>query len=156
MTFSLESVLDTVASAIEKPPLLPEGHYTWVIKKPHTHQTRGSDGQFEVLEWQVEVVAAQEDVDEADLEAFGDPAGTGSRFSFFFNKEEPTKAEGTLFRMTRFLVDILEAGDESMPLTELLANAVNCQFVAKNSWKASKEDSRIFYANIDGNPAKAD
>lgn len=149
MSMNFLEQLKTPASAIERPPLIPVGTYTAMVKRLPTSDEIG-DGKWDVLDFQLQLVAAQEDVDQADLEAFG---GLGPhatlRHRFMFNKEDDAAFKRTLYNLKRFLIDHLKIqGTDDSSLSELIDQSINTSCLVAVKWRADKNDPEVQYAEV--------
>lgn len=134
--------LNTEAGAIEKPPVLPRGTFTWKVSKAHTESKAGG-GKWDVVTIPVVPVAADEDVDPDMLAAFGDlKQGVNSvRFMFSTDPAERANFERTLFNLKQFLLVTLKVdGDDSMTLKQLLAKAPGCEFKGQAEHRVDGEN----------------
>jgi hypothetical protein len=141
--------LNTKASSIERPPLIPVGTYVAVVSKVPSIETIG-DGKWDVLDFQMRLQAPQDDVDMDDLAAYGglNPSSV-LRQRFMFAKEDEAAFKRTLFNLKRFLQEHLKIdSDENTPLKELIDMSVNHQCLAYVKWRADKNDPELFYNEI--------
>lgn len=146
---NLMDALNTRSGDVEKPPVLPMGTYTWSISGPHT-QTTSRSGEWDIIEFPVVAVAAEDDVDPEALEAFGSLRSARNRVSFMFGTAPEKKADNdrTIYRLKKFLLDILQVeGDENTTLRELLAAAPNHQFRAQAKWRQDGEETYVDLAS---------
>jgi hypothetical protein len=114
------------ANEVEKPPLPPIGKYVMMVTNDPTVVARNSDkGEFEIVDFKLQGVQALDDVDLDELAKFGGAKGVMVQHSFVFNTdpEEEANFQRTEYNLTRFLVDTLKAGDDSMSLGQLMGNA---------------------------------
>ena len=114
------------AAEVEKPPLCPIGDYVMMVVNDPQPVAKSSDkGNFEIVDFEFQGVIALDTVDQDEMKAFGKPAGVRVRHSFVFNTDPDEEAnfDRTLYNMTRFLVDVLKVGDDSMSVSQLLGNA---------------------------------
>lgn len=137
--------LDTRASDVQKPPALPQGTYVWSVSKaPAISQTQSGD--WDIVEFQIRAVSAEQDVDPDELEAFGQVSAAMNRISFMFPTDPAKDADRkrTLHRLKKFLVDTLRVdASEDATIKELLAAAVGCQFLAVASWRQVEDDTYV-------------
>lgn len=129
MDFS--SALDQVANEIEEPKNLPQGTYIWsVFKIPVVSQSKSGD--WDIVEFPIRSVSAEDDVDADEVEEFGNVAGQMGRISFMFPTDPDKKNDHdkSMDRMKKFLLNILQCGDDQSTIKELMASSVNCQFFA--------------------------
>lgn len=128
--------LNTKASDIEKPSLMPAGTYIWVVNKPH-RETTSRDGKWSSIEIPVLPKAPYDDAEDVDLDelaAYGDlKSGANTiRFMLDTTAEGKVELEKFLFNLKRFLLDTLKVeGDEDSTIKELLAKAVGAEFIAQ-------------------------
>ena len=146
---NFNDVLKTKVADIERPPLLPVGTYKAVVKKIPSMETSG-DGKWDFLDFQLGLIAAEEDVDADALKEYGGlSAATIVRQRFMFNKEDDAAFKRTLFNVKRFLYDHLQiAGDDNSNLMEVLNQSVNSQCLVFMKWRADKNDAEIQYSEI--------
>lgn len=131
------SALETKASEVEKPVTLPQGTYTWVVTKVPTQETNKS-GEWNIVEFPIKAVAAEEDVDADDLNEFGSLDSAFSRVSFMFptDPDKENDVKKTLYRMKNFMQNTLAVDcDEDSSLKEMMAASVNCQFLGSCVWR---------------------
>lgn len=134
--------LNTEASAVEKPPVLPRGTYTWKVTKAHS-ESKAAGGKWDVVTIPVVPVAADEDVDPDMLAQFGDlKQGTNSiRFMFPTDPAERANFDRTLFNLKNFLLSTLQVdGNESMTLKQLLGKIPGCEFKGQADHRVDGEN----------------
>jgi len=129
MDFS--SALDQPANEIEEPKNLPRGTYIWTVYKvPVVSQTK--TGDWDIVEFPIRTVSPEDDVDADELEEFGNPAGQMGRIPFMF-PTDPDKVNDhkkSMDKLKKFMINTLQAGDDTSTMKELMAASVNCQFFA--------------------------
>jgi hypothetical protein len=149
MNFS--EILNKKMDEIERPPLLPVGHYTAKIVKPPVLSDKSSDkGSWDILEFTLMPVAAGEDVDTDDLAKFGafGPA-SAQRLSFMFNKEDQLACDRTTFNLKNFLTEHCGiTGDDKSSLKELLDQSVGAHCMMFIRWEPDRNNPEIQYARI--------
>ena len=148
---NFNDVLNKKASEIERPPLLPPGHYVAQVAKVPAMDTKSSDkGSWDVLDFTLLPISAGEDVDPELLTAYGALGPmSAQRHSFMFNKDDQPAFDRTLFNLKRFLLDHLQiAGDDSSSLKELLDQAVGTQCLMFIRWDADRNDPEIQYPRV--------
>lgn len=139
---------------IVRPPLPPPGGWLFRIVKPHdkrdVNSTSGDGRAWESIEFQCRGVAPTADVDSDAAREYGDPGKIMQRVSFMFDKNDEVAFTQTENQLKRFLKDHVKCWPENsdMTLNEAMAAAVNGEFVGTIVWKADKNDSDIFHANI--------
>jgi hypothetical protein len=145
--------LDRRGEEIERPPLVPVGTYLWTVAKIPEMDTI-ADGRFDIVDFQLRCIAAQDDVDPDALAEYsqkaGNIAGLTRRHRFLFNTEDEGAFNRTLFNMKRFVKEHLGIDDfDSIPLKEALARCVNAQCLASVRWRPDPKDAEIMYDEID-------
>ena len=146
MNFS--DMLDKRAADVEVPLDLPRGTYIWAVSKiPTASQT--ASGEWNIVEFPIKSVSAEDDVDPDEIEEFGNVSGQPSRISFMFptDPDKENDFRKTENRMKAFMIDTLRAGDDEMTLKELMAASVNCQFMGIASYKVQGENSYLEVKN---------
>ena len=148
---NFNDVLNKKAAEIERPPLLPVGHYTAKVAKIPSMDTKSTEkGSWDILDFALLPVSAGEDVDLDLLAKFGafGPASV-QRFSFMFNKDDQAAFDRTLFNLKRFLLDHLQiAGDDNSSLKELLDQSVGAHCLMFIRWEPDRNDPEIQYPRI--------
>lgn len=148
MPMNFNDVLNTKVDSIERPPLIPIGTYRAVVKKIPSLET-SNDGKFDFVDFSLQLVEAQDDVDQDDLKFFGGLNNTYTRHRFLFNKEDDTAFKRTLFNLKRFLIDHLQIeSDPEKDLKESLNASVNMPCMVFMKWRADKNDPEIQYSEI--------
>jgi len=142
--------LSVKASAVEKPPLPPIGHYIFQItKKPEIKESETSP--WSSINFQCQAVGVFEDADDVDaddLKKFGGYKNVFSRYSFMFNDEDEVQQQRSTYSLTRFLVDHLGL-DEDVSLMENLTASLNKRFVGKLRHRPDKNKPEDVYAEIE-------
>jgi len=152
--------LNTKASEVEKPEVLPEGTYIWKVSKLFKN-SQTSSGEWDIINIPVTPVMAYADADDVDadaLEKFGDvKAGVNSiRFMFPTEADKENDRKRALFNLKRFLLDTLRvAGDEDSTLKELLTMAVGCEFIAQAKHRHDAERDATFVDVVSWMPTDA-
>jgi hypothetical protein len=148
---NFNDVLNKKAADIEAPPLLPAGTYTMKVAKVPSMDTKTTDkGSWDIIEFTLLPVSAQEDVDQEALAKYG-PFGPASaqRLSFMFNKEDQVAFDRTLFNLKRFLLDHLQiGGDDNSSVKELMDQTVGQQCDAFIRWEPDRNNPETIYARI--------
>ena len=150
------AALDTKASDVEKPPVQPQG--TYILTKIPTMSTTKS-GEWTIVEFPLKAVAAEDDVDPEELEAFGALSGALGRISFMATTADTPEGEAdrkkVLYRIKKFCQNTLRVdAEEDASIRELLDASVNCQFLAQATWRQSDDGEETFidvkgYAPLD-------
>lgn len=145
MAFSFQEALNQPVDSIERPPLPPLGHYEWVVSKVPTMTERG---QYDIIEFPMQAVAPQEDVDTDELKAFGQVKKIVVRHSFLFDREDDVAAQTTLSRLRTFLEKHLLVKFEGVPLKQALNDSVNKHFLGQLRYRADKTDPSTQYPEM--------
>lgn len=140
--------LNTKVSDVERPPLMPVGTYRWMVEKLPAIDTIG-DGKWDVVDFPLKCIGAEEDVDADALSEFGNINNVRMRHRFMFNKEDEAEFKRTEYNLKRFCLDTLRVdADEGATFKELLNGSVNCQLMATVRWRTDKRDGETQYAEI--------
>jgi hypothetical protein len=138
--------LDVQADSVEAPPLLPVGTFIWEVHKDYEVRAAGDD--WEAIEWLVRCVSAEDDVDEDELEAFGDPAGEMARISFMAptasGKEGDRGRQQTLNSIKNFITNSLQVDGSGLSMSELMAAAKGEQFMAQATHEQDKNNPDVY------------
>jgi len=148
MALNFSDALNTKTSEIERPPLLPIGHYIAIVEKMPSFDTI-ADGRFDVVDFILKIQSAGDDIDPDDIEEYGDVTAARVRHRFLFNKEEQANFNQTLYNLKRFLQEhlLIDMNDDT-PLKESLNNALNQQCLIAIKWRADRNDAEIQYAEV--------
>jgi hypothetical protein len=146
MDFS--AALDTPRGKIEKPKVLPQGTYIWTVTKFVISRVKSANGEWDVVEFKVRAVSAEEDVDQDALAEFGDLKNAVNRISFMFTTASDGENERTLTqnRLDKFLAETLRVDgcdNDETTLKEMLAASPNCQFMGRAVWRPVGEDTYV-------------
>lgn len=145
--------LNTKASDIEKPSLMPIGTYVWAVNKAH-RESISKDGKWATIE--IPCVPKMpyeeaEDVDTDELASYGDlKAGSNSiRFMLDTTAEGKVDQEKFLYNLKRFLLETLRVeGDEDSTIKELLAKAVGCEFIAQAAHRVVPDRNNETFCDV--------
>lgn len=152
MGLNFTDSLNTDTTDVERPPLLPQGVYRWVVEKPAAMDSVGKDGQFDVCDFQLRCIDATESVDADEVREFIQKAGqlnnVRRRLRFMFDKEDEGKFKASMFRLKDFVQTHLGVGEFRGTMKELLAAAVNQQCLGTIKWRVDKDDPERFYDEI--------
>lgn len=145
--------LDTKASDVEKPPVLPAGTYIWTVVKVPTISTSKS-GEWSIIEFPIKAVSAEDDVDPEELSEYGSLNSALNRVSFMAptadTEEAASDRKKTLYRVKKFCQNTLRVdADEDASIRQLLDASVNCQFLAQATWRSS-DDGEETYVDVKG------
>jgi len=150
MALNFSDVLKTKVTDIERPPLIPMGHYIGQIVKVPALAEVGKDSEYDTCDFPIQLMAPQDDVNTDDLQAYG---GLGKHSTvnrrFMFNKNDEGAFKRSLFQMRRFLEDHLKSdGAENMELKQALNESFGKQLIVFIKHRQDKEDKELFYAEI--------
>lgn len=139
--------LDRSMDDIKRPPPLPVGNYTFRITKVPGEAVEIQGKPYERLDFPVAAIAALDDVDADELEAFGKVEGAPSRVSFLFNTDpaEERSFENTLNDVKAFLD---KCGVEGGTLKERIARSANAQFIGEISHRQDPNNAENVFAEI--------
>lgn len=148
MPMNFSEVLNTKVQEIERPPLIPVGTYkVMVLKIPSIDSS--NDGKWDFVSFPLRFLEAQDDVDQSELQAYGDLKNAFLSRRFMFNKEDDTAFKREEYNLRNFLENTLlvEMNGETS-LKEALNNSVNRQFLAFVRTRPDKENKEIIYNEI--------
>lgn len=142
--------LNTKVGDVERPPLLPVGTYRWVVEKIPEQDVVGQGDQYDVINFTLRCLGAEDDVDADALKEFGgDLSNVRMRHSFLFDREDKHRAEQSLYRLKVFLEDHLQvAGAADMSLKEALNASVQHQCLGYVAWRQNKQNPEVQDAEI--------
>jgi hypothetical protein len=145
------SALDTQASAVEKPPVMPQGTYVWGVSKIPALSVSKS-GEWNIVEFPIRGVSAEDDVDPEELQAFGAATSAMNRISFMSPTEEGPEGDASrakmMYQLKRFMEETLRVDvEDGATLREMMNASINCQFMAQAVWNPS-DDGQETYINV--------
>ena len=115
MTTNLESLLSTNCEEIKEPLRAPIGTYIGKIGTPRFRTLNKKDGgKSDCVDFPIEFLSAQEDVDSAELEKAGGAEGKKTMHTFFLTEE-------SLFYLKRFIQDHVGVDTENKTLGQAIA-----------------------------------
>ncbi len=136
------SVLDKPTEEIKRPPALPMGTYVFVCKGL-PRQDKSSKKQTEFVEFTVNPIQAQDDVDADALKEFTDAFGgiqdKVQKLTFYLT-------DNSIYRLKEFMIDDLKIEEEET-LRPMLEKTVGAQFLGQIKHTPS-DDGKGVYANI--------
>ena len=137
------AMLDTHSNDVQKPKVQPQGTYAWTVTKYVMSSVSSAKGDWDVVEFKIRAVRAEDDVDPDQLEEFGDLKMAMNRVSFMFSKATDAENErvAALAKLNKFLLETL--GIEPASVREMCAQAVNCQFLGRSVWRVVGDDTYI-------------
>jgi len=150
MDFS--QALDVKVDDIETPPLLPQGTYIWKITKLPVSET-SSSGEWSWVSFNCVAIAAEEDVDTDELDAYGSLSGAFGQVRFMAptDPEQTTEFNRALDQIKKFCLNTLRVEvDGDANLSELLNGAVGCEFYARAVHEIRKNDPDITDLRVKG------
>jgi hypothetical protein len=142
--------LDQKADDQEKPKDPPQGTYIWVVSKEPSI-TRTGNGEWDVVEFPIKAVAAEEDVDADSLEEYGPVDGIRSRISFLSPtaEDQDNDRKRTLDQINKFMERTLLLDDfDTMTTREAMSASVNHQFMGQLVWEPRKDDPEIIQVRV--------
>jgi hypothetical protein len=141
-------ILTKSAESIERPPLPPKGTYEFVITaQAKTRDIESDKFHGEAVEFPVRGVNAMEDVDSAELKAYGAPKNIVTRHSFMFNGTDENEFQRSEFALKEFLVTHL-GQDPKLSMKELMNGAVNKHFLAYVDYRPDGRNPDNLFVNI--------
>lgn|SRR5690606_913639 len=141
------ALADKKLEDVERPPLLPMGHYRFKVEKMPEMDVN-PDSEWYIIEFLCRAQEALDDVDPDSLQEFGAVTNGVLRKTFMCDREDEGAAKQMLYNVKRFLVDHLQCADESMSLKEGLAQSVGAEFTGQVVHKQDKNDKELFHANL--------
>jgi hypothetical protein len=134
------AILDTPSQEIERPKPLPQGTYTCVVNGlPRMDKSAKKGTEF--VEFNLNILAAGEDVDEDALGEMGGIAGKSTRVTFYLT-------ESSVWRLKKFLVDDLGIEEEDdLTLRGMISMAPGRQVLAHIKHTPSDDGTSVF-ANV--------
>lgn len=137
-TPNFRSLLSRPAASIERPKPLPVGTYLATVGSHRFDKSAKKGTDF--VEFELNIVQPQEDVDAEALVAFGSVTGKKQRLTFYVT-------EDSLWRLTEFLKTLDLVADETSSIEELLPQTANRPVLAKIKHTPS-ENGEVIYAEI--------
>lgn len=134
------AILDTPSQEIERPKPLPQGTYTCVVNGlPRMDKSTKKGTEF--VEFNLNILAAGEDVDEDALGEMGGIAGKSTRVTFYLT-------ESSVWRLKKFLVDDLGIEEEDdLTLRGMISMAPGRQVLCHVKHTPSDDGTSVF-ANV--------
>lgn len=146
-----KSSLDRHLEEVERPPILPLGHYIWnITKHPSNDPLTGKDGTpYTKLTFHLGCISAHDDVDEDELSAYGNCNGAYGKLDFLFNEAEgeERKFEETLFRVKTFL-EACGIDMKGKSTGEALAESVGASFLGEVKHRPDPNNPDRIYEEI--------
>lgn len=132
------AILDTPSQEIERPKPLPQGTYTCVVNGlPRMDKSAKKGTEF--VEFNLNILAAGEDVDEDALSEMGGIAGKSTRHTFYLT-------DASIWRLKKFLDDC-GIEEEDLTLRQRLGLTPGRQVVCHIKHSPS-DDGTSVYANV--------
>lgn len=148
---SFTEILNKKIDDIEAPKNMPTGTYLWSITSlPKTSEI--AEGKYDVVDYELNCLGAQDDVDAAALAAYGNVLGKKIRHRFMFDKLDTTNFDRNLYFWKIFNENTLGIKEDS--IKETLNAAVGKQLYAKIRWRHDTRLDRTF--DEIGDTAKVD
>lgn len=133
------ALLDKPSSEIERPKPLPQGTYICVVKGL-PKQDVSSKKKTEYVEFTLQPIQAQDDVDAEELQAMGGLADKTIRDTYYIT-------DNSLWRLKEFLDNCGVPDDEGMSLRQRIAETPGKQVGVFIKHTAS-DDGKAVYANV--------
>ena len=149
---SVTEILNNKKEDVRKPPLPPIGHYRLKVYRKYDIR-KSSDGRWSFLEIYCQAQAAQEDVDEEDMQEYGRAVDSiRIRNTFIYNTSDDDDAEeanqDTSWRLQEFLDRLgVEAKSDETQL-EQLSRAEGLEFIGFVTHKPDKNNPEIVRTQI--------
>ena len=133
------AILDTPSQEIERPKPLPQGTYTCVINGlPRMDKSAKKGTEF--VEFNLNILAAGEDVDEDALSEMGGIANKSTRITFYLT-------ENSVWRLKKFLAEDLQIEKDDVTLRQMIGMALGRQVLAHIKHTPSDDGTSVF-ANV--------
>lgn len=146
MAMNFANILNDKLEDVKRPPNVPVGTYRVSVKAiPEIVERKN----FEILEFQLQLVEAQEDVDQEDLKNYGGLGPTARvRRAFMFNTEDDAAFKRTEFDLRRFLEDHLKCATPDMAMKEAINASMGAQCLAFINWRQDGQDPEVQHNNV--------
>ena len=134
--------LDMKAEEINRPLALPAGSYSVQVRDiPAQDRLSSEKGSWKTFDFQLSVLAPQEDVDPDELEEYGDVSGSMVFHRIFITEDDEDKQgkARAVYRLKEFLL-ACGAFTEDGSIREALPNAAGCQLIVEISQELDKND----------------
>lgn len=129
------SILDTPSAAVEKPKPLPVGSYITQVKGLPRFD-KSSKKQTEFVEFDLQFLAAGEDVDQEALAAIGGFQGKSIKATYYLT-------ETALWRLKEFL-DACDIEEGELTLRQRIENAAGAQVGISVNHEPSQDGESVF------------
>lgn len=139
---------------VERPPLPPQGHYTFRVSKQPTFGEVGSEekGMYDTIDFRLQAVEAHEDVDAEDLETAGGVGAINLRHRFMFNQGDDPESQQrhaqSMFNLRRFLTDHLEIDAGDMSMAQAIDASIGHMCKANVQWRQNPNNAEEYFAEI--------
>jgi hypothetical protein len=136
MAVDFSKILQKQAEEIEKPKPLPIGSY--ICNNPKLPEFKGvGKNETPCAEFSLVIIAPSDDVDPADLKAYGDWKGKTIRHRMFLT-------EGTEFRTKEELKDAFQVDEAGKNLGQMFNETINRQVLVTVKHRPSEDGTDIF------------
>ena len=143
----LSSALNVKTNEIERPKLIPTGIYAMRVKGQPKQEKLGKG--YESLDFNMQLLAPREGVDEEALAAYGGLGSTAVvRHRFMFGGDDQASFDRTMFNLKQFLTVHLGIEDTGQSLKELIMESPNRECLGLIRWRPDKTDPDIQYVEI--------
>lgn len=140
--------LDKKGSEIERPPIIPIGHYiAKVTKQPEFNKVGSPGNEFDTCDFVMQITCVVE-ADDDEIAEYGDVTKATVRHRFMFDKQDETRQQRSLFNLKRFLEDHLGCMTEKESIKVGLANAVGAECTITISHRPDPNDPEIKYDQV--------
>lgn len=140
MTANFAALLSKPVESAEKPPLLPMGTYLGMIQGHRFDESRDKKTPF--VEFEVKLLAAEADVDQAALAEIKDLSKRTQRVTFYLTDD-------SLFRLREFLENHVKLNCKGRGFGEVIPETTNQQIKVHIKHVPSKTNVGEVYANVD-------
>ena len=144
------AALDQKEEENEKPVDPPQGTYVWNVNKAPT-VSRTKSGEWDIIEFPMAAVSAEDDVDADDLDGYGAVSSIFSRISFLSPtaEDKDNDRKKTLDRIWKFLERTLRVdGLDDMSLKQALDASVAHRCLGQLVWEPRKDSPDEINVNL--------
>ena len=137
--------LNMKSEEIKRPPALPAGYYTVIVKSYDFGEVSSDKGEWKTIDFRMEFLSADEDsVDPDELEAYGELAGTVRNHRFMYPVDNARGQASTLANINDFIEKHLGADVAGMSLAEAIAEAPNHQCRVEVNHRPGRQEGEIY------------
>lgn len=141
---SFADIANKKASEVEKPPLPPIGGYIMmIVNDPQIRAFSSDKGNFEAVDFAFQGVSHVDgEVDVDELDKFGGAKGVRVQHTIMTDTDDEAAFARAEYNLTRFMIETLGAGDDSMTITQLMANCKGKQAHVEVGHRPDKRPGR--------------